>query len=205
MGSLRPFEIDDARRIAALASPVRQEVVDAAVALGPFSIAELAFRLGRPADALYFHVRRLERVGLLRRVGERGHGRDRAAVYDLPGRPLRIRYGAASSRVRRIGPVLDAALRLARRDTRRALARADAVVDGAARNTWCARARGWLDGRGLRRANRLLGELLAVLDSGGPRRGAVPVALVFSLTPLEARSSSRRSRTRDGRAGTGGG
>jgi len=37
-----------------------------------------------------------------------------------------------------------------------------------------------------------LAELLALLQSGAPRPGAQPVALVFALTPLEARPESRR-------------
>ena len=187
-----PCLIDNPRQIAALASPARQEVVDAAVASGAFTIAQLARRLGRPADALYFHVRHLERVGLLRRVGERGNGRERAAVYDLPGRPVSLRYGAPALRSRRVGPVVDGILRLARRDVRRALGRPDTVVEGPARDLWGARARGWLDRRELERANRLLAQLLLLVNSGAPRAGATPVALVFALTPLEAQPESRR-------------
>ncbi len=188
-----PYLIDSPRQIAALASPARQEIVDAAVSGGAFTVADLARRLGRPADALYFHVRQLERVGLLQRAGERGNGRDRAGLFDLPGRPLRLRYGSRAQRARRIGPVIDGILRLARRDVRRAFARSGSVVEGRNRDTWGARARGWLDPRELRRANRLLELLLALVNSGAPRAGAKPVALVFALTPLEAKPESRRT------------
>ncbi len=186
------YRIEASAQIAALASPARQEIVDAAVASGPFTVAQIARRLGRPADALYFHVRQLEHVGLLRRSGERGNGRSRAGVYDLPGRPLRIPYGPRPQRAGRIGPVIDGILRLARRDASRALARRDAVVEGPARDTWGARARGWLGEPELRRVNRLLAQAFDLIHAGAPRPGTKPVALVFALTPLEARAESRR-------------
>jgi transposase-like protein len=190
-----PFLIEQPRQIAALASATRQEIVDAAVASGAFTVAELARRLDRPADALYFHVRLLERVGLLLRTGESGEGRARAAVYDVPGRPLKLRYGSSVQVARRIGPVLDGILRLARRDVRRALERGDALVEGPVRDTWGARARGWLGRSELERANQLLQELLDLVQAGTPRPGAQPVALVLALAPLapHARGAQRAS------------
>ena len=47
------------------------------------TIADIAQRMGRPATALYYHVRILEKVGVLRRVGERPGVKRAEAVYDL--------------------------------------------------------------------------------------------------------------------------
>src|SRR5262245_59943954 len=78
------FTIRSKAQLAAISSPVRQEILDGVQALGPGSIAEVAKLLGRPADSLYYHVRTLERLGLLVRTGERRNGRRDEALYDVP-------------------------------------------------------------------------------------------------------------------------
>ncbi len=178
----------------ALSSPLRQEIVDALESQGASTIAAIAERLGRRPDALYFHFRALERIGLLRRTGTVGTGRSEAAVFDLPGRPLRLVYGAtAAERQRRVGPALDSLLRIARRDARRALARDGVEVSGARRELWVARARGWLTPVQLARVNALLSELFELLHSAPPRDGAKPLALAFALTPLPNTPTGRKT------------
>src|SRR3954463_6659873 len=66
--------IADARQIRALASPIRQDILDAVTAIGPCSVAQLAVALGKPADGLYYHIRRLLDVGLLMEVAADGGG-----------------------------------------------------------------------------------------------------------------------------------
>ena len=51
----------------------------------PLMLVELADQLGRPADALYYHVKTLLGVGLLIEAGTAGEGRSEGAVYRLPG------------------------------------------------------------------------------------------------------------------------
>src|SRR5689334_1813461 len=90
----RNYTIRRREQIAALASPVRQEIVDMVQASGPLSVAELAGLLGRPADGLYYHVKALAKVGLLVERAGRGvrNGRGRTeAVFAVPGR-LRLAY-----------------------------------------------------------------------------------------------------------------
>ena len=69
-GKRRPHRIsaavENAREIALLASPARIEIVDTLEALGEaVTVAELAARLGRPADGLYYHLRQLADGGLI--------------------------------------------------------------------------------------------------------------------------------------------
>src|SRR5215468_3321101 len=83
--------ITDASAIAALASPVRQELFDTLEALGGVAtIAELAEQLGRPADGLYYHVELMRRAGLLvaAPVGKSRAGRSERR-YRIPGAPGR--------------------------------------------------------------------------------------------------------------------
>ncbi|HKQ50281.1 MAG TPA: helix-turn-helix domain-containing protein [Phycisphaerae bacterium] len=188
------YWIDEQRQIAALASPLRQEIVDVVTATGPCSIARMAAALGRPPDRLYFHIRRLEAVGLLTQNGTVGNGRTAAALYDVPGRPLRIRYDRRDkSRTRAIGAVHDGVLRLARRDLKRAMASARSVVNGPLRDTWGGRSRGWMTSTQIRRLNRLIEQMINLVRSGDARKGAKPVAFTFVLAPPRQRPAKPKS------------
>src|SRR5688572_12810722 len=86
---LRAGRIADASTIAALASPVRQELLDTLEARGGVAtVAELAEQLGRPADGLYYHIDILRRAGLFIAAPR---GRSRAGRserrYRTPTRP----------------------------------------------------------------------------------------------------------------------
>lgn len=194
------FEISRADQIRAIASPVRQEIVDALDSMRASTVAALAARLGRKPDALYFHVRALERVGLLRRVGTVGEGRTEAAVFDVAGRPLRLAYGDdAGTRRRRLGPTLDSILRLARRDVQRALVNPASRIDGPQRELWVARVRGWLSAGDLERLNALLAQCTQILHDAPPREDATAIALTFAISPLRAGSRAKRGDERSPR------
>lgn len=63
-------------------STVRQEVVEAMRLHGPCSIAEVAAATGRPADALYRHVKLLVDAGFLEERGIRKGKRNAERIYD---------------------------------------------------------------------------------------------------------------------------
>ncbi len=174
--------IDKPAQLRALASPLRQELLDLLEAAGPLSIAELGAQLGRAPDALYFHVRRLERVGLVREHGRRQSGRHAFAVYDAIGRPLRI--DRSKARRRDLDAVVGGILRLAARDYRRASAGGSAVAQGPTRNLCGARVRGWLGAEQLTEVNALLEQLSACVRAGRPGPGREPVAFAFVLAPV---------------------
>ncbi len=180
-------------QVRAIASPVRQEILDAVEAAGPSTIAEIAVALARRPDGLYFHIRALEKARLLRRVGTRGEGRSEAAVFDVPARPVRIDYATPRGRAARLGPALDALLRLARRDTRRALACPNAVAHGPRRDLWVARVRGRVTPEELARVNALLEECSSILRESRAGADGRPVALAFALTPLMETVPERKS------------
>lgn len=163
-------------------SSVRQEIVDALQSAGPCSIAELAGLLGRAPDALYFHVRQLVRVGLVVERGARKRGRHVAAMLDLPGRPLYLDYQAEIPGPHLVG-VVRAALRESVREFEAALLAGVAVQSGARRTMWGGRAKGWLTGTELTRANQLIRELLDLMRSARPRRGAHALSIGFVLAP----------------------
>ena len=74
--------------MAELFKPARLEVYENLQIAGPSSIADLALRLGRPADSLYYHIRKMTRVGLLVDRGSRRARRRDEHLFDVPGRPM---------------------------------------------------------------------------------------------------------------------
>lgn len=161
-----------------LASPLRQAIVDAVAAEGPLSVAELSQRLRRPADRLYYHVKRLVAVGLL--VVSVGHGPRPEERFDLPGGPMLIRYQPESSANRRaVVRVVEGMLRAARRDFARGF-RPEVTAEGPKRRLWASRVEGNLTSAEIARLNRLLSAALALVLSARKREG--PSARAHQLT-----------------------
>jgi len=180
-----PYLITSLAQIRALRSPVRQEIIDAVSAAGPCTIARLAGLLDRRPDGLYFHIRALERVGLLVAQGMSRAGRHAAAVYDLPGHPVQLHYEPTDpANLRAIAGVVGGVLRLTKRDFARSLGKPWAVTEGPRRNTWGGRARGWLTPMQAARINRHIAAIIDLVRSARPRPGARPHAVTFVLTPL---------------------
>lgn len=184
------YFIGRADQLRALASPLRQEIVDALESAGPCSIAELATHLRRAADALYFHVRHLVRCGLVVETERQKDGRHAYSVFDVVGRPLRIDRERAAPRD--LARVARGILRLAERDYERGFGAGDVVVDGPRRNHWVARAQGWLDDAGFAELNRRLESVLELLRSGRPGPGSRAVAVSFAISPPEPRREPAR-------------
>jgi DNA-binding transcriptional ArsR family regulator len=198
---LRGGQIADPRAIAALASPVRQEILDTIEALdGMATIAELAAQLGRPADGLYYHVAVLARAGLLVAAPERrsraGRSERRFRVPVVRGRALRLVYRPRDARnTSAVRDVVGGMLRIARRDFDRALAHAAAAgavtVDGPRRTLWAARGTGWVSDDELTQINALLTRIAALLRQ--PRDGDRQrlISLCHVLAPMTARPVRR--------------
>src|SRR5262249_61997666 len=110
-------------QLAALASPARVELIDVLTRLGKASLAELAQALGRPADGLYYHVRALEKVGLVKASGSRKVAGRTERLVRAAGREVMLRYATRPPARARAGNAVAAGiLRLGVRDFRRGLA-----------------------------------------------------------------------------------
>ncbi len=182
----KPYLIETLPQLRALRSPARQEVLDAVQAAGPCSIAELGALLGRAPDSLYYHVRSLTRLGLLI---ETPSGRARpAALLDVPGRPMRIRYKPDAASRRALQAAVASMLRLTARDFAGGLGSPAASAEGANRNLWAARVKGRLSPAQTARLSALLYEAsqLLVNASSAARSGKTGplLALTFCLTPV---------------------
>ena len=197
MSTKRGFDHDrklvrDPRQIEVLASAARQEIIDVVKSLGPCPVAEMARQLGRSADSLYYHVRRLESVGLLKRQALRRRGGREGSLYRTPRPRSRLVYETSNAaNVRAVGRVVTSMLRVAERDFRRAL-RPGAVVEGLRRNLWAARATTWLTGSELEEINRLLRRVLEIIESRRSPDGRRLYTLTWVLAPLAAKSPNRQ-------------
>ena len=195
----RPYLIARRDQLTALESSVRQEIIDTIQAAGPRSALEIASLMGRPADALYYHIRKLESVGLLIQRETRRRGRRDEAVYDLVGRPLLLRYPAHSeSRNHPLLRLVRSMLRTAERDFGTAVAGGRAVTEGAGRNLWAGRRHAWLTPTELRRVNRHIAELVAMLTRARePGRGQL-CTVTMVLAPRAARQVRRNGSAVEG-------
>ena len=183
------------RQLAALVSPVRQELLDVLARVDAVSLAELGGLLGRPADGLYYHVRVLERSGLIEPAGERRSAGRREALYRAVASQFALRYAPAPARhARAVNGVVGAMLRLGARDFRRALHRAGTGLDGPDRDLWALRTTGWLRPADVRRVNRLI-RTLAEFTARRRPPGRL-YALSVLLTPLDHRNNTTGRRPR---------
>ena len=184
MPASRPFYITDARHIRAVASPVRAAAIDALEVLGPAAIVTLARALGYPPDGLYYHVAALERLGLVRRVGTDPDSG--AARFDVPGRPVALRYQLADRRCgRATAGVVATMVRSAQRSFQRAYAPGLAEIEGPRRNLRAGRRMAWLTPGDLEVLNRSLERIHALFARGRPgRAGARLHELTYVLAPI---------------------
>lgn len=182
--------VDNVAEIELLASPTRIEIVDTLEALGDASVAELAAQLGRPADGLYYHLRQLADGGLIEEE-ETPEGR-RYRTRARPGERLRLRYRPGDTpNAKAVGRAAASQLRVSGRDFARALADPASVVDGAARDLWAARSKGWVGPHELAEINRLLAQAMALLHRPRRPRGGKLIALSWVMAPLDAKPARR--------------
>lgn len=184
---VQSFLIKDARQIRLLGSPLRQALIDTIVSSGPCSVENLSRALGRPMDRLYYHLRLLEKAGLvIARNVRPGVGR-RDTEFDVPGRPMRLQYDLRNTANKRaLTEVVRSIWRATQADFAFGLDHPHAVVSGSGRNLWAAREQGRLSARDLAAVNQHLQDILRIIrnarDTSTPNR---LLHFTFSLSPGE--------------------
>ena len=178
-----------------LSSPARQELLDVLARMGTVSLTELGAVLGRPADGLYYHVRLLQRRGLVRSAGSRVVRGRREQLFRTVAPQFGLRYAAAPSpRAQAVTDVVGSMLRLGGRDFRRALAAAGNRLEGPDRDVWAMRTTGWLLPSQVRRVNRMILELSKQTTRNEP--GGRLYSVTVLLTPLNHRANRTGRRPR---------
>ena len=192
MAYARKAVVEDATEIGLLASPTRIEIVDTLEAIGTAAtVAELATHMGRPADGLYYHLRQLAEGGLVE-VEDTADGR-RYRTRTRSGDRLRLRYRpGANANAEAVGRVAKSVLSVAGRDFARALADPSTIVEGARRELWAARGKGWVGAQDLAEINRLLVRLMDLLQQPRTTGKARLVSLSWILAPVDAKPARRK-------------
>jgi DNA-binding transcriptional ArsR family regulator len=179
------------KQLAALAAAARQEIFDVLEQMGTVSVAELAAALGRPADALYFHLRVLTRVGLVRNVGYRVRSGGQEALYCTVAPDLRLQYEPHNAANRKgVSAIVSSMLRLTMRDFEGSFQPGNVLVSGAHRELWALRKVGRLTRVQLAKLNQRINGL--VQDVAAPGGQGRLYALTVILTPLDHRNKVDR-------------
>ena len=177
----------------ALASGARQEIVDVLPRLGTASVAELARALDRPADALYYHIRALQRVGLVVPAGHRRVGRRQEALYRAVAPQLELAVEPRTpSRTNAAAAVVGSAMRMGIRDYKRAIARPDVVASGPHRDMWALRTTGWLTSVQVKKIGALIRRML--VDVSQPKGEGRLYGLTLVFAPLHQKGRERIGR-----------
>ncbi len=159
--------------------------------MGTVSVAELAAALGRPADALYFHLRALTRVGLVRLIGYRLRPGGKEALYRTVAQELRLHYEPRNAGNRKaVSAIVASMLRLTNRDFSRSFQRSNVLVSGPHRELWSLRKVGRLSRVQLAELNRRIQRL--VRDVSAPRGQGRLYAVTVVITPLDHRNKADR-------------
>jgi len=198
------YLIHGEKQLGVLAAAARQEIVDVLEQMGTVSVSELAATLGRPADALYFHLRALIRAGLVRAAGFRARRNGKEALYRTVAREVQLKYEPRSAANRqRVSAIVASMLRLANRDFRRSFQEGKVLVSGAHRELWALRKVGRLSRDQLPALNQRIKGLVQGVSA--PQRRGRLYAVTVILTPLdhrnnaEAPSNPKQKTTRGGR------
>jgi DNA-binding transcriptional ArsR family regulator len=193
----RPYVVTSHKQVLALASPGREDIIDAVAILGPCGVSAIAKFVGRSRHALYYHVRKLRDCGLLVESMVEGKGVKPTAYYELPGRPILVRYDLSSEKTRRgVIALGKSRFRSGQRGFIRACMSPGAVVQGPRRDLWVAHWKGWLTSRDLEKVNRLLSELVDVFTAsvGDSRKSRTPYELTFAIAPVIPGSGKTKRR-----------
>jgi predicted transcriptional regulator len=190
----RVYVIREPAQLAALRSPVRQEIIYALSGTAIRTIAEIASMLGRSTHSLYHHVRALERVGLLLNMGTQRRNRRAEALYAAAGRRLRIHRDPGSPAFQRsMRGLVAAMLRLTERDFVRELARR-ASTKVTSINLSAGRMKGRLTAAQLRDVLALIQRLYDVLGNHPEQTVGSMHALTMVLAPVAEHASRNPGR-----------
>jgi len=190
----KPYIVTLPEQLMAIASPGRDSLTDAVDVMGPCTVSDLARFTGRSRNALYYHIKALRDCGLLIETRRSGEGKKTTAYYDVPGRPMIVRFNLSTPRTRRAVIALGRSrLRSAARGFTRACQAGGTVVEGPRRNLWASSRTGWLSGRELEEVNALLLRLVDMMGRGERRSASRALhEFTFVLSPTVRRTSTSR-------------
>ena len=173
----------------ALIAPARMEILEAIQVHGQQTAADLAGRLGREPDRLYYHLKKLVGAGVLveegaREVAAPGRNGTVYAVAAKAGFGMELDPGSRAAREvwARGARTL---LRQAAREVDRALESGEVRARGRRPNLALSRSKAWLTDADLAVLNRHIVAIEDLLRKRSARRAGRLHALTITLAPLE--------------------
>ena len=184
----------------ALASPVRQELLDLLVRTGPASAAELGRLVQRPADGLYYHLRELRRVGLVSSAGMREREGRREELFRAVHKEPTLRHDPSpGGNSPAVVAIVSSMLRLGIRDFKKGAGSPSVRAEGPMRELWALRVTGWLSPAQLAEANRRIRVLHRTPSRRSPKGKLYGITIL--ITPLGHRGRKKQQRSRSPRRG----
>jgi DNA-binding transcriptional ArsR family regulator len=185
----KPFVVSSPKQLQIIAWPGREEIIDVVALIGPCRITELASVVGRSRNSLYYHVRALRDAGLLLETHRSGEGTKTTAYYDVPGRPLSVRFDLSTpSRRRAVLALARTRIRCGARGFEQACKPGAVTLEGPRRDLRVTHLKGWLSDQELEETNRLLERLVELV--GTTERGATmsrkSYEFTFVLAPVDS-------------------
>ena len=141
------------------------------------------------SNSLYYHVRALPDAGLLLDTHRSGEGIRTTAYYDVPGRPLSVRFDLITpSRRRAVLTLARTRIRSAARGFERACKPGVVTLEGPRRDLRVTHLKGWLSDKELEETNRLLERLVELVGNSerGATKGRKSYEVTFVLAPVDA-------------------
>jgi len=176
------FLIERLDQLEVMASPVRHEIHQTVDLIGPCSVREIAGRMARQPETLYYHIHQMIEAGLLVVIDEQKVGRRVEKVLDVAGRPFRVAPDRTDSRfLDSINRSVTARLRLAQRRVQTDVVSEDAVRGGSFRSWRLEQNHARLNRENRKRLNRMLDEIVDFLrENDDPRGELILTTLVTS-------------------------
>jgi DNA-binding transcriptional ArsR family regulator len=180
---------------AVLTAPVRLEIVEAMRMIAPCSIADVAAALDRPADALYRHIEKLKRAGLVLDAGERPCGRRTERLYDLIADDFRVGFRNTSQRTanKAFNDTIQSILKIASRTARDAASAGVLEGMGDDRNVIGKVEHAWLTREEFHTVRAMMMGIKEYIDSRkGRRDGRLYLAAFLALPVTRKRGAKAR-------------
>ncbi len=192
MARKQKLTLKSRQQLAALRSPARQELLGHLVVVDTASVAELAERMGRSVDGLYYHLKLLEAAGLVK-CDESGSG-DGGRRYQVVAERFALPKITDQESRRAAVSALESSLKLTLKEFCTALADTPLKRSGSARNLFGARMRARLSKQALAQVNAHLDaieELVVSERSKGDQLSGEFFSLTLALVPAPVERSSR--------------
>jgi len=171
-----------------LASAVRLDIGDRLTAMGPMSVKDLAATMGKKTTPIYHHLQQMERVGLVRKTRASGTRGRPAAVYEAPGKLMRLARAPVTPANRKpMAKIGRIAASQAAKDYAHGFKSKLWQIEGPARNHWFFRCITQPSPARLAKINKLLDELAVLIWTPDPSPGPASMSVAWFLAPLNGK------------------